>query len=152
MSHNRIRTFNKHITNRITRRFASSSRGPFAVIRHVGRRSGKPYETMLMIWPVGDDFVIVLTYGPEVDWYRNLLAAEHASVLWHRKVYAIEKPEPLEKATAMTAFPPFIRQILGRLSVQDFVRVKRHVIEPTLEAANAWHISDSAGESRGEAK
>ena len=137
MAHKQIRTFNKYITNRITRRFANSSRGPFGVIRHVGRRSGKPYETMLMIWPMGDDFVIALTYGPEVDWYRNLLAAGHASVLWHRKVYTIEKPEPIAKTTAMTAFPPFIRQILRRLSFHDFVRIKRLVIEPTLEAANA---------------
>ncbi len=57
---NRIRYFNKHITNRILRRFASSSRGPFAVIYHVGRRSGKPYETTIMVWPRGDGFVIAL--------------------------------------------------------------------------------------------
>ena len=58
MSHHRIRTFNKHITNRILRRFASSSHGPFAIIRHVGRRSGKPYETTIMIGPMGDGFVL----------------------------------------------------------------------------------------------
>src|SRR5438128_2213302 len=63
-------------------RFASYSRGPFAVIRHVGRRSGKPYETTIMIWPMGDGFVIALTYGPEVDWYRNLRASGHGTLLW----------------------------------------------------------------------
>ncbi len=35
MSHNRMRSFNKHILNRLTRTFASFSRGPFAVVRHV---------------------------------------------------------------------------------------------------------------------
>ena len=45
MSHNRIRTFNKYITSPLLRTFASRSHGPFAIIRHVGRRSGKPYET-----------------------------------------------------------------------------------------------------------
>src|SRR5689334_5855999 len=60
MPHNRIRTFNKHITNPLLHRFASCSRGPFAVIRHVGRRSGKPYETTIMFWPMGDGFVIAL--------------------------------------------------------------------------------------------
>ena len=58
MSHTRIRSFNKHILNRLTRKFASFSRGPFPVIRHPGRRSGKPYETPIMIEPLGDGFVI----------------------------------------------------------------------------------------------
>jgi hypothetical protein len=42
MLRDRIRTFNKYVTNRLLRRFANCSRGPFAIIRHVGRRSGKP--------------------------------------------------------------------------------------------------------------
>ncbi len=106
MSHNRVRTFNKHITNPLLHRFASCSRGPFAVIGHVGRRSGKPYETTIMIWPLGEDFVIALTYGESVDWYRNLLASGHATLLWHRNVYAVEKPEPIDVETALPAFPP----------------------------------------------
>src|SRR6266849_4185012 len=58
MSHNRVRTFNKHITNPLLHGFASCSRGPFAVIGHGGRRSGKPYETTIMIWPLGEDLVM----------------------------------------------------------------------------------------------
>ena len=137
MSHKRIRTINKYITNPLLRRFANASRGPFAVIHHVGRRSGKPYETTIMIWQMGDDFVIALTYGPDVDWYRNLVAAGHGTLLWHGKRYAIEKPEPIDRTTALTAFPPFIRLILRLHGTHDFIITKRQVIEPTLEAANA---------------
>ena len=128
MSHHRIRTFNKHITNPLLHRFARCSRGPFAVIRHVGRRSGKPYETTIMVWPMGDGFVIALTYGESVDWYRNLLAAGHATLHWHGRVYAIEKPEPIDVETAMPAFPPAFRPILRR-RVQHFVRVKSTALE-----------------------
>ncbi len=120
---NRIRYFNKYITNPLLRRFANASRGPFAVIRHVGRRSGKPYETTIMIWPLGDGFVIALTYGESVDWYRNLLASGHATLLWHRNVYAVGKPEPIDVETALPAFPLAFRPILRR-RVQHFVRVK----------------------------
>ena len=56
MTHNRIRTFNKYVTNRITRRFASFSHGPFALIRHVGRRSGKLYETPIMVEPTAEGY------------------------------------------------------------------------------------------------
>ncbi len=120
---NRIRYFNKHVTNRILRRFASSSRGPFAVIYHVGRRSGKPYETTIMVWPLGDGFVIALTYGESVDWYRNILAAGLGTLLWHGSVYAVGKPEPIDVETALPAFPLAFRPILRR-RVQQFMRVK----------------------------
>lgn len=80
----RIRHFNKHITNRVLRRFAKSSHGPFAVIYHVGRKSGKSYETTIMVWTLRDSFVIALTYGEAVDWYRNILATGHCTILWHK--------------------------------------------------------------------
>ena len=37
---NRIRIFNKYITNRLLGRFAQATFGPVALIRHIGRRSG----------------------------------------------------------------------------------------------------------------
>ncbi|SRR5258708_1247378 len=122
-SHDRIRSFNKRITNPLLRRFANSSRGPFAVIHHVGRRSGKPYETTIMVWPVEEGFVIALTYGESVDWYRNILAAERCTLLWHRKVYVVGKPEPIDVKTALPAFPLAFRLILRR-RVRHFVLVK----------------------------
>ncbi len=60
-----IRTFNKYVTNRLLRGLTRLSRCPFAIMRHVGRRSGKAYETVIMVWPLGDVFVLALTYGPE---------------------------------------------------------------------------------------
>jgi deazaflavin-dependent oxidoreductase (nitroreductase family) len=134
---NRIRYFNKHITNRILRRFASSSRGPFAVIYHVGRRSGKPYETTIMVWPMEDGFVIALTYGPEVDWYRNVRAAGHCTLLWHGKVYALEKPEPIDGQTALLAFPQFLRPILRRSGTHDFVSMRYDGVERASETVRA---------------
>jgi deazaflavin-dependent oxidoreductase (nitroreductase family) len=137
MSHKRIRSFNKYITNPLLRRFANASRGPFAVIRHVGRRSGKPYETTIMVWQMGDEFVIALTYGPDVDWYRNLVAAGKGTLLWHGKRYAIAKPEPIDVTTALSAFPPTFRPLLRLLGVQHFLRVKYQLVGSTMEAANA---------------
>jgi deazaflavin-dependent oxidoreductase (nitroreductase family) len=125
MLRDRVRVFNKYVTNRVLRRFAYLSRGPFAIIRHVGRRSGKPYETVIMVWPLGEGFVIALTYGPKVDWYRNVLAAGGGTVFWHRKVYVVGKPEPIDADTALPAFPAPFRLIFrsfGRR--EEFVQVK----------------------------
>jgi deazaflavin-dependent oxidoreductase (nitroreductase family) len=119
-----IRTFNKHVLNPLTRKFADFPRGPFAVIHHVGRRSGKAYETPIIVQPVVDGFVIALTYGPEVDWYRNVLAAGHCTVLWHGKTYATGQPEPIDPQAALPAFHPFLRPILRILDMKDFVKMK----------------------------
>jgi deazaflavin-dependent oxidoreductase (nitroreductase family) len=119
----RIRVFNKHVTNRVLRVFTGLPRGPFAIIHHNGRRSGKPYETVIMVWQADDGFVIALTYGPKVDWYQNVLAAGGATISWHRKNYAVGKPEPIEAKTALPAFPQPFRLVLRRIGLKDFVRL-----------------------------
>jgi deazaflavin-dependent oxidoreductase (nitroreductase family) len=131
MVRDRIRIFNKHVTNRLLRGFAKGSRGPFAIVGHVGRHSGKHYETVLMVWRTSEGFVIALTYGPKVDWYRNLLAAGGGTVFWHRRRYAVGKPEPIDAQTALTAFPTPFRLILRALRRQEeFVQVKSSGSEP----------------------
>jgi deazaflavin-dependent oxidoreductase (nitroreductase family) len=127
---NRIRIFNKYVTNRLLRGFANLSLGPFAIIRHVGRRSGKPYETVIWVWPLGEGFVIALTYGPEVDWYRNMLATGGGSVVWHKRVYVVGKPEPIDAKAAMPAFPAAFRPIFRRAGMQDFVLMRSSSSEP----------------------
>jgi deazaflavin-dependent oxidoreductase (nitroreductase family) len=122
---NRLRIFNKYITNRLLRWFTSLSHGPFAIIRHVGRRSGKPYETVIWVWQMREGFVIALTYGPEVDWYRNMQAAGGGKIFWHKKLYVVGKPEPIDAETALTAFPAFFRLIFRTFGRQEkFVLMK----------------------------
>jgi deazaflavin-dependent oxidoreductase (nitroreductase family) len=127
----RIRKFNKHITNRVLRWFTRFSYGPFAIIRHVGRRSGKPYETVIWVWQMREGFVIALTYGPEVDWYRNMLAAGGGNVYWHRRHYVVGKPELIGTEKALTAFPAFFRLIFRTFGKQEqFVLMKPAGLEP----------------------
>ncbi len=131
MLRDRIRTFNKYVTNPLLRRFANYSRGPFAIIRHVGRRSGKPYETVIWVWPTREGFVIALTYGPNVDWYRNMLAAGGGTVFWHRRPYAVGKPEPIDAETALPAFPAPFRLIFRTFGKQEeFVLLKSSGTQP----------------------
>ena len=126
-----VRYFNKRFLNRLTGKIARSSGGPFTIIRHVGRRSGKPYETPIIAIPTADSFVIALTYGPAVDWYRNVLAAGQCQVLWHRREYTIDTIEPMEAQAALPYFPWFERTILKLVGIQDFVRMKKQVANPT---------------------
>jgi deazaflavin-dependent oxidoreductase (nitroreductase family) len=127
----RIRTFNKYVTNRLLRGFTNCSRGPFAIIHHVGRRSGKPYETVIWVWHTAEGFVIALTYGPNVDWYRNMLAAGGGTVFWHRRLYTVSKPEPIDANTALLAFPALFRLIFRTFGKrEEFVQMKSTGPEP----------------------
>src|SRR5258706_15517931 len=95
----------KHTLNPVTRRLAGTSWGPFASVQHVGRRSGKHYQTPIIVSRAPDGFVIELTYGPEVDWHKNVLAAGGCTLVWHGKAYAINRIEPLDSAAGRAAFP-----------------------------------------------
>ncbi|HEX5689024.1 MAG TPA: hypothetical protein VFX76_03435 [Roseiflexaceae bacterium] len=117
-------TLLKYTLNPLTRRLARSSFGPFALIRHVGRRSGKPYETPIIARPLRDGFVIELTYGPDVDWHKNVVAAGGCTLLWHGREYALARPEPLDTATGRAAFSPFQQLILRLLGRTHFERLR----------------------------
>ena len=129
----RIRIFNKYVTNRLLRWFTRFSHGPFAIIHHVGRRSGKPYETVIWVWQMKEGFVIALTYGPEVDWYRNMQAASGGTVFWHRRLYVVGKPELIDTETALQAFPALFRLLFRTFGKQEkFVLMKPSGSEPRI--------------------
>ena len=121
---NTFLTVLKYTLNPLTRRVAHSSFGPFAIVRHVGRRSGKVYETPIIARLVEDGFVIELTYGHDVDWHRNVLVAGGCTMVWHRKEYVIDKIEPLDTKAGMAAYPPMLRLILRVLGRKDFEKMK----------------------------
>lgn len=114
----------KHTLNPLTRRLARSSVGPFSIVRHVGRRSGRPYETPIIVGPVDDGFVIELTYGPDVDWHKNVLAAGGCTLLWRGREYLIDAIEPLDTASGLAAFTPAQRLILRLLRRRHFEKLK----------------------------
>ena len=117
----KIGTVLKHTLNRVTKRIAKSRRGPFALVRHVGRKSGKRYETPIIVQRVERGFVIELTYGPNVDWYRNIVAANGCRILFHGVEYPIEGLERMDVAHGIAAFTPAQRRILRLLRREHFV-------------------------------
>ena len=70
-----IRRFNRNVYNPLAMTVAGLRHSPYSVVRHIGRKSGRPYETPVIAHAVGDGFIIALPYGDDVDWCRNILAA-----------------------------------------------------------------------------
>jgi len=75
----RVARFNKRVTNRVTTRFAGWMPG-FAILTDVGRRSGQTYRTPVNVLRDGVRYVFALTYGSDVDWVRNVLAARGCEI------------------------------------------------------------------------
>ena len=48
---------------------------PLAVVHHKGRKSGKAYRSPVVAFTNPSGVVIPMTYGRDVDWGRNLVAA-----------------------------------------------------------------------------
>jgi len=109
-----------HTVNRVTVRIARSGHGPFSLVRHVGRRSGRTYETPLILARVPDSFVAELTYGENVDWYRNVVAAKGGVVIHHGTEYPIGAIEPCNAAAGRAAYPRPFRTVLRLLRRTHF--------------------------------
>ena len=65
-----------------------------SVITHRGRKSGKPYETIVTAFRKGNVLAIALGHG-KTDWVKNVLAAGEADVRFIRKAVHITNPRIL---------------------------------------------------------
>ena len=110
----------KHTLNRITVPAARAGRGPFALVRHTGRKTGRVYETPLILARHGRDFVAELTYGPEVAWYRNVVAAGHCTVLVKGVAYEVTGIEPCSVDVGLRAFGQPAATVLRLLHRREF--------------------------------
>src|SRR3954466_9426112 len=94
----------KHTLNRLTARVAGSGHGPFSLVRHVGRRSGRQYETPLILAEVPGGFVTELTYGADVDWFKNVVAAGGCVVVHHGREYVVRRVLPCTAEQGLAAY------------------------------------------------
>lgn len=113
---------NKYGINQVTRLIAPWA-PTFALVEHRGRKSGRTYRSPVMAFRHGDKLVFALTYGPDTDWIRNVLAAGGGEVTTHGHRYRMSEPHIYtdEKASDM---PPPIKFALRRiLHVSEFLSV-----------------------------
>jgi deazaflavin-dependent oxidoreductase (nitroreductase family) len=115
----RLAHFNRRVTNRFTRPIASWAPG-FAVVVHVGRRSGRVYRTPVNVFRHGDRYVFALTYGSDSDWVRNVLAAGGCTIETRRTTVELTRPEPFpDSSRSLVPLP--VRWALGVIGVDEFL-------------------------------
>lgn len=120
----RLARFNRHVTNPIQRLWAG--RAPtFGILEHVGRRSGKPYRTPLTVFSAEIDgrpaVAILLTYGPDRDWLKNVLAAGGGRMRRRGKTFGVSEPRVVAKAAAAPHVTRRWRPVFARLPFEQAV-------------------------------
>ena len=116
-------------TGRAMRPLAMKSAGTpgayASVIRHVGRTTGRAYETPVGAVAIDDGFVIALPYGPNTDWLKNVLASGSATIVDEGSTYDVDRPEVLPMAEADRYFSPQDRRAHNVFRVDQCLRVRR---------------------------
>jgi deazaflavin-dependent oxidoreductase (nitroreductase family) len=115
--------------NRVTSPLAKRLPG-FAILTHRGRTTGRTYRTPINVFRRGDDYFFFLTYGSDVQWVKNVLAAGSCSVETRGGVVELVEPELITDPELRPA-PPQVRFIERRIAgVTQYLRMK---IAPTVD-------------------
>jgi deazaflavin-dependent oxidoreductase (nitroreductase family) len=118
-----VARFNRFVTNPLGRLVAGWAPG-FGIIRHRGRKSGKAYSTPLNIFRIDYGFVIALTYGSDVDWLKNVVAAGGCTVRYRGRTVVLTAPEFVGVDEGMALMPGPVRAILRAIAVTEFVKLR----------------------------
>lgn len=116
--------FNRHVTNPIQRLWAGWA-PTFGILEHVGRKSGRPYRTPLTVFSTSDGVAILLTYGPNRDWLKNITAAGNARMKRHGRTFTVTDPRVVSKAEAAEHVTGVARFLFGRMPFEQAVLLRR---------------------------
>jgi deazaflavin-dependent oxidoreductase (nitroreductase family) len=110
----------KHTLNRATVPPAQAGIGPFALVVHVGRKTGRTHRTPLLLARVDGGFVAELTYGPDVAWYRNVIAAGRCVVIDRGRAVSIDRISVISAEQGYRAFGNPAALVLRALRRHEF--------------------------------
>ncbi|AUN40198.1 nitroreductase family deazaflavin-dependent oxidoreductase [Tsukamurella tyrosinosolvens] len=91
--------FNRRVTNPVQRLWAGWAPS-FAIVEHTGRTSGKPYRTPVTAFATEDGVAVLLSYGPDRDWLKNLRAAGGGRVVRGGRPRAVTDPRVVSRDDA----------------------------------------------------
>lgn len=122
-----VRRFNRAVTNPRALRSAGTAGASASVVRHVGRTTGRPYETPIGAMPTDTGFLVALPYGTRADWLANVLAAGSATIVHGGTTYEVHGPEVVPTAAVAHQLPPGERRTLRLFKVDRCLRARTTV-------------------------
>ena len=108
-----------------------------SVIRHVGRRSGRTYETPVVAVQHDDSFLIALPYGQRTDWLKNVLGKGSAAIVTNGHTYEVDRPAVIPMAEATAYFRPKEQRMHRQFHVDSALQVRLTRLPPALHNGSA---------------
>jgi deazaflavin-dependent oxidoreductase (nitroreductase family) len=118
----KIRPFTTRVFNPIARRFAGWLPG-FGILQYRGRKSGRTYRTPINAFRRGDSYVFALTYGADVQWVKNVVAAGGCTLRTRGRDVRLIEPE-LFVDPDRRLMPHVVRVLLRFDRVTEFLRMR----------------------------
>jgi deazaflavin-dependent oxidoreductase (nitroreductase family) len=123
-----LRPYTTRFFNPVSRRFAGHLPG-FAILVYVGRRSGRTYRTPVNVFRHGDEYVFALTYGSDVQWVKNVLAAGGCELETMGRTVRLTDPRLLVDLK-QRLMPLPVRLFLRVMRVTEFLSMRPATIGP----------------------
>ena len=108
----------KHVFNPMEIR-----RGVRPVLIHVGRSSGRTFETPLDAHPIEGGYLFIMNYGRDSDWVKNILAAGAATLRIEGSETALVAPQVISKEEALPLLPATSKWVPDRMNVTECLRM-----------------------------
>jgi deazaflavin-dependent oxidoreductase (nitroreductase family) len=96
---------------------------PLAVVHHVGRRSGRAYRSPVVAMGDASGYVIPMTYGRDVDWARNLLAAGGGELERMGRRVRLRNPRIVGFSEAEERLPAPVRPLFRMANLPGYVLI-----------------------------
>ena len=98
-----------------------------SVVRHVGRRSGRTFETPVVAAQHDDSFLIALPYGERTDWLKNVLDKGSATIVTSGNTYDVDRPQVIPMAEATAYFRPKDQRMHRQFHVDSALQVRQRL-------------------------
>jgi deazaflavin-dependent oxidoreductase (nitroreductase family) len=120
-----VRRMNRSVTNPRVMRTAGTAGTQTSVIEHVGRKSGRTYETPVDTIPARTGFLIALPYGTRADWVRNVLASGSATVVTQGDRVDVDRPTVVATADVAGQIPAKTLRTLRLFGVNQCLHLEK---------------------------
>jgi deazaflavin-dependent oxidoreductase (nitroreductase family) len=95
----------------------------FGILVYRGRTSGRMYRTPMNVFRHGERYVLALTYGPEVQWVKNVVAAGGCDLVTRGRTVRLGAPR-LFSDPQRRLMPMPVRVLLGLMRVTEFIELR----------------------------
>jgi deazaflavin-dependent oxidoreductase (nitroreductase family) len=106
-------------------RTAGSAGTQTSIIRHVGRTSGRVFETPVDLIETPSGLLIALPYGTRADWLRNVVTAGSATVIKNGEPIDVGRPSIVATSDVAAMIPARTLRTLRLFGVRQCLHLEK---------------------------